>query len=260
MGTVETAPDWVGLRAVLDRLKTLGWTEGITARIDVRWSKSDLGLMRENVQALLALSPDVILCHSNPALAQLRPLAGSTPIVFVMVAVQMLTEIAPQIAYVGVLMHPETNTHLAFWREAEAAAHALRIETHAAGIHTAEEIEQAITTAAARPNRGLVVLPHTVTEVHRDLIIALAARWGLPSMHTFRAHPMAGAPWPPTVLVSLITTGQQQITSTASSRVPNQPTCRCKRQPNSSWSSTSDRQGALTIPNTLLVSADEVIE
>ena len=86
MGTVETAPDAVGLRAMLDRLKTLGWTEGITARIDIRWSKSDLGLMRENAQALLALSPDVILCHSNPALAQLRPLAGNTPIVFVMVA------------------------------------------------------------------------------------------------------------------------------------------------------------------------------
>jgi len=225
MGTVETAPDAVGLRAVLDRLKTLGWAEGVTAHIDIRWSKSDLGLMRENAQALLAVSPDVILCHSNPALAQLRPLAGATPIVFVMVAdpvgsgfvnnlahpggnitgftnfepsmggkwVEMLKEIAPSIAHVGVLMHPETNAHLAFWREAEAAAHALRIEPRAAGIHTAEEIEQAVATVAAQPSGGLVVLPHTVTEVHRDLIIALAARRGLPSMHAFRTHPMAGA-------------------------------------------------------------------
>src|SRR6266851_1667593 len=56
MGTVETAPDERGLRAVLDRLKGLGWTEGATARIDVRWSRSDLALMRENAQALLALS------------------------------------------------------------------------------------------------------------------------------------------------------------------------------------------------------------
>jgi len=225
MGTVETAPDAVGLRAVLDRLKTLGWAEGVTAHIDIRWSKSDLGLMRENAQALLAVSPDVILCHSNPALAQLRPLAGATPIVFVMVAdpvgsgfvnnlahpggnitgftnfepsmggkwLEMLKEIAPSIAHVGVLMHPETNAHLAFWREAEAAAHALRIEPRAAGIHTAEEIEQAVATVAAQPSGGLVVLPHTVTEVHRDLIIALAARRGLPSMHAFRTHPMAGA-------------------------------------------------------------------
>jgi putative tryptophan/tyrosine transport system substrate-binding protein len=225
MGTVETAPDAVGLSAVLDRLEKLGWTEGVTAHIDIRWSKSDLGLMRENAQALMALSPDVILCHSNPALAQLRSIAGRTPIVFVMVAdpvgsgfvnnlahpgdnitgftnfqpamggkwVEMLKEIAPQIAHVGVLMHPETNAHLALWREAEAAAHALRIEPRAAAIHTAEEIEQAVAALAAWPIVGLVVLPHTVTEVHRDLIIALAARFNLPSMHAFRTHPMAGA-------------------------------------------------------------------
>jgi putative tryptophan/tyrosine transport system substrate-binding protein len=225
MGTVETAPDAVGLSAVLDRLKKLGWTEGVTAHIDIRWSKSDLGVMRENAQALMALSPDVILCHSNPALAQLRAVAGRTPIVFVMVAdpvgsgfvnnlahpgdnitgftnfqpsmggkwVDMLKEIAPQIAHVDVLMHPETNAHLALWREAEAAAHVLRIEPRATAIHTAEEIEQAVAAAAARPLAGLVVLPHTVTEVHRDLIIALAARFNLPSMHAFRTHPRAGA-------------------------------------------------------------------
>jgi putative ABC transport system substrate-binding protein len=192
MGSVETAPDAVGLRGVLDRLKTLGWTEGATTRVDIRWSKSDLAVMRENAQALLALSPDIILCHSNPALAQLRPLAGSTPIVFVMVAVpvgsgfvndlahpggnitgftnfepsmggkwvEMLKEMAPQIEHVGVLMHPETSAHLAFWREAKAVALALQIEPRAESIHTTEEIDQAVATVASRPNRGLVVLPH----------------------------------------------------------------------------------------------------
>jgi putative ABC transport system substrate-binding protein len=181
--------------------------------------------MRENSQALLALSPDVILCHSNPALAQLRPLAGRTPIVFVMVAdpvgsgfvnnlarpggnitgftnfepsmggkwVEILKEIAPRITHVGVLMHPETNAHLAFWHEAEAAGRALDIETEAAGIHSAEEIEQRVAMIAARPSGGLVVLPHTMTEVHRDLIIGLAAKSGLPSVHAFRTHPAAGA-------------------------------------------------------------------
>jgi putative ABC transport system substrate-binding protein len=293
MGTVETAPDAVGLRAVLDQLKTLGWTEGVTARVDIRWSKSDLGLMRENAQALLALSPDVILCHSNPALAQLRPLVGSTPIVFVMVAdpvgsgfvnnlahpggnitgftnfepsmggkwVEMLKEIAPQIAHVGVLMHPETNAHLAFWREAEAAAHALRIETHAAGIHTADEIEQAIATVAVRPTGGLVVLPHTVTEVHRDLIIALAARWGLPSMHAFRAHPMAGALASYGVGVAdhfrpVADYIDRILKGAKPADLPVQAPTKFELVINLK---TAKALG-LTVPNTLLVSADEVIE
>src|ERR1700730_11867012 len=90
-------------------------------------------------------------------------------------------------------MHPETNAHLAFWHEAEAAGRALDIETEPAGIHSAEEIEQRVAMIAARPSGGLVVLPHTMTEVHRDLIIGLAAKSGLPSVHAFRTHPAAGA-------------------------------------------------------------------
>jgi hypothetical protein len=55
------------------------------------------------------------------------------------------------------------------------------------------EIEQAVAAAAGRPHGGIVVLPHTITEVHRDLIIVLAARFHLPSMHAFPTHPIAGA-------------------------------------------------------------------
>jgi putative ABC transport system substrate-binding protein len=225
MGTVETAPDALGLKAVLDRLKGLGWADGTTARIEVRWSHSDLTLMRKNADELLAFSPDIILCHSNPALAQLRPAAGNTPIVFVMVAdpvgsgfvqsmarpganmtgfthfepqmggkwMQILKEIAPETARVAVLMHPETAAHVAFWHEAEASAPRLGIDASAAPIHDAAEIQQAVATLARQPHGGLVVLPHTLTEVNRDLIIAAAMGFRLPSISAFPTHPMAGA-------------------------------------------------------------------
>src|SRR5205823_11675295 len=127
-----------------------------------------------------------------PALAQLRPLAGNIPIVFVMVAdpvgsgfvaslarpggnltgftnfepsmggkwVEMLKDLAPSVARVGVLMHPETAAHAAFWREAETAAARLGIEATAAGIHDAAETEQAIAALSDRPlMTGLVALP-----------------------------------------------------------------------------------------------------
>jgi putative tryptophan/tyrosine transport system substrate-binding protein len=225
MGTVETAPDARGLNEVLDQLKGLGWTDGTTARIDVRWSHSDLALMRQNAETLLAAAPDVILCHSNPALAQLKPLAGNTPIVFVMIAdpvgsgfvqsmahpgsnmtgfthfepqmggkwVQMLKEMAPKIVRIAILMHPETAAHVAFAREGEEAGGRLGILASATPVHDAAEIEQAVATLASRPHSGLVILPHTVTEVNRDFIITLAARFGLPSISAFASHPMAGA-------------------------------------------------------------------
>jgi putative ABC transport system substrate-binding protein len=225
MGTHEQSQDDGGLKDVVDRLERLGWKQGLTAKIDVLWSHSDVALMRKNAQALVELSPDVILCHSNPALAQLSPLSGNIPIVFVMVAdpvgsgfvtslahpggnitgfanfepsmgskwVEVLKKIASDIDHIGVIMHPETPAHLAFWHEAEAAAQRLSTKSQALPVHGAAEIEQAITTVASRPGGGLVVLPHTVTEVHRDLIIALAARSSLPSIHAFATHPRNGA-------------------------------------------------------------------
>jgi putative ABC transport system substrate-binding protein len=225
MGTVESAPDAVGLKEVLDRLQGLGWTEGRTAHFDIRWSQSDLTLMRKNAEELMAFAPDVILCHSNPALAQLRPVAGNTPIVFVMVAdpvgsgfvqsmarpggtvtgfthfepqmggkwMQLLKELAPETVRVVVLMHPETAAHVGFWREAAATAEPLGITASAAPVHNAAEIEHAIEPIANGPSSGLLILPHTVTEVDRDLIIAQATRFRLPSISAFPSHPKAGA-------------------------------------------------------------------
>src|SRR5258708_31094431 len=106
--------------------------------------------------------------------------------------VQILRDIAPGIDRVAVLMHPQTAAHLAFWREAEATAQRLGIAPTAAHVHDAAEIEQAVATLASRPHGGLVVLPHTVTEVNRDLIITLAMRHGLPSISAFPSHPTAG--------------------------------------------------------------------
>jgi putative ABC transport system substrate-binding protein len=107
--------------------------------------------------------------------------------------VEILKKIAPAIDHIGVIMHPETTAHRAFWQEAEAAAQQLSTKSHALPVHGAAEIEQAIATLASQPGGGLVVLPHTLTEVHRDLIIALAARSTLPSIHAFPTHPRNGA-------------------------------------------------------------------
>jgi putative ABC transport system substrate-binding protein len=244
--TQEQSQDDAGLKTVLDRLERLGWRQGLTARIDIFWSNSDVALMRKNAQTLVELSPDVILCHSNPALAQLRPLSGNTPIVFVMVAdpvgsgfvtslahpggnitgfanfapsmggkwVETLKKIAPAIDRIGVLLLPDTAAHLAFWPEAEAAAMRLSTESRALPVHSAAELEQAITTFAGQPRGGLVVLPHTLTEVHRDLIIALAARFSLPSIHAFPEHPEMGR-WRRMASMSSTSSVQRQITFTA---------------------------------------------
>jgi putative ABC transport system substrate-binding protein len=106
---------------------------------------------------------------------------------------QLLKELAPKTARVAVLMHPETAAHVAFWREAAATAEPLGVTASAANVHDPAEIEQAIAQLANGPPSGLLILPHTVTEVNRDLIIARATRFRPPSISAFPSHPMAGA-------------------------------------------------------------------
>jgi putative ABC transport system substrate-binding protein len=56
----------------------------------------------------------------------------------------------------------------------------------------AADIERALGAVAPEPNVGLVPLPNNVTSVHRDLIVALAARNRMPAAYPFRRFVTAG--------------------------------------------------------------------
>jgi putative ABC transport system substrate-binding protein len=223
-GSAASGQSPAAYAAFLRRLGQLGWTEGRNIRIDVRWANGDPELMRRYGTELAGYSPDVFLVQSNPALAILRSLAGNTPIIFVHVAdpvgsgfvaslarpsgtitgftnfepamgskwLQTLKQVSPAVTHAVALLHPETAAHGAFWREAEAAAPKVGINVIAAGVHNAEEVERAIMADAGKPNGGLVVYPHTVTEVHLRLIIELADKYRLPAVYPFRFHAEAG--------------------------------------------------------------------
>jgi putative tryptophan/tyrosine transport system substrate-binding protein len=207
------------------RLEELGWAEGRNLHIIVRGWSGDAGAMRSQAEELLASQPEVVVVVSNPALAILKPIAGSVPIVFAMVAdpvgsgfianlahpggnitgftnfepsmggkwLELLKEAAPNITRVLALMHPETPVHTALWQTIKASAATLNMEATASGVHDAAEIERAISDFAAAPNGGVIALPHVVTEVHSDLIIALAKQNRLPSIFAFPNHASAGA-------------------------------------------------------------------
>jgi len=98
-----------------------------------------------------------------------------------------------------------------------AVAPSFGVEATAAGVHDAAEIERAIEAFAREPGGGLMVPPSPQTTLNSDLIIALAARYGLPAIYPFRS---SGAP---------------RRTSIVSSRAKSRPTFRCRRRPNSNW-------------------------
>jgi len=210
--------------AFLQKLRELGWMDGRDIRIDFRWAAGDIGLMKAYAAELAGLKPDVILVMSNPAMAVVQQQTRSLPTVFVAVAdpvgsgfvqslarpggnvtgftnfessmggkwLEVLKEIAPRVARVMVLLHPETRAHMSFWGAAEAAAPSFSVKLTMAGVHDAAEIERAAAAFAREPNGGMIVLPHTVTEVHRMTIIESAARYRLPAVYPFRHFAIEG--------------------------------------------------------------------
>jgi len=209
------------------RLAELGWMEGRNVRFEARAWDGDTANMRQQANELVAMNPDVIVALSNPAVAILKPVSGSLPIVFGMVAdpagsgfienlarpggnitgftnfepsmggkwLEVLKEAAPATTRVLVLMHPETTAHKEFLAAIErSAAGPPKVDVIAGGIHNSNEVERAVADFAANGSGGgIIALPHAITEVNRDLIIQRASAHLMPSIFAFEAHAYAGA-------------------------------------------------------------------
>lgn len=210
----ESQPRFTAFRRELQKL---GWTEDRNLQIEYRWA---VGVDRMTIYAaeLVGGAPDVVLVQSNPALAAVQRLTRTIPVVFVNVAdpvgshfienlakpggnitgftifessmggkwLEILKEIAPGVKRGAVLLHPETPAHRAFLNTVQIAATSLGMTIAEAGVHNASEIERAIKTFASEPDGALVVLPHPVTTVNREIIIDQAARNRLPAVYAFR--------------------------------------------------------------------------
>jgi putative ABC transport system substrate-binding protein len=225
MGSEQSDPDsQVRLAAFRQVLRQLGWIEGRNIRIDERWGAGNPETLRTYVAELVASAPDAVLAHTPPVVAAVKRETRTVPIVFVMVPapveislvaslarpganitgfthfeltmagkwLEALKEISPRVRRVAFLLHPEHPAWAGYMRTVKDAASSFDVEVIPAGIRDAGEIEHVIDSFAREPNGGLFVLPDIVTYVHRELIIALAARHRLPAIYPFRYFPAAG--------------------------------------------------------------------
>ena len=214
MGVAEDALNKANIAALLARLDELGWKDGHNLRTDVRWWAGGPEQMQSVVADMLSSSPDVAIAATNLALAVLKPVAGNVPVVFLGVGdpvgsgfvaslahpggnitgcatydgpmggrwLDVLKQTAPHLTRILTILHPETPIHQAFWHSIQDAAPHFGVEVTPGGVHDGSEIENAITAFAVKENSGLIVLPHAVTNVNRDLIVALALRHSLPAI------------------------------------------------------------------------------
>jgi putative tryptophan/tyrosine transport system substrate-binding protein len=104
----------------------------------------------------------------------------------------MLKEIAPRLERVAAIGNPKTTPYDYFLRSAQATVSSLAIEIVPSPIESATDIERVIESFARVPNGGLLTLPDSTNIAHRDLLIALAARYRLPAVYFARLFAAGG--------------------------------------------------------------------
>jgi ABC-type uncharacterized transport system substrate-binding protein len=210
--------------AFVQGLQQLGWSEGRNIRIEHRRTAGDADLARKYAAELVALAPDVILTTGSAGLIPLLQVTRTIPIVFTIVPdpvgagfvdtlarpggnatgfsqfeyslsskwLELLKEVAPGVTRVAVLREPGLTAAIAQFAALQAVAPSLRMELVPLNMREAGDVERTLAAFARSSTDGLIVTSGPLTAVHRDLIIAAAARHKLPAVYVTRYMATSG--------------------------------------------------------------------
>ena len=199
-------------------LQELGWNKDQNIQLDYRWPGPTPDPLRADAAELVRLSPDVLLAGATPAVVALQHETRSIPIVFAVVAdpvgqgfvtslarpggnttgfgafdfsmggkwVQAIKEIAPSVTQIGVIFNPETAPYYgSFLPFIETAARALGVKLIITPIHDSDRIARTLEQLAEESNAGVIVIPSALFALAREVIITTNARVRLPTVYPF---------------------------------------------------------------------------
>jgi putative ABC transport system substrate-binding protein len=278
--------------AFTQALAGVGWTDGRNVRIDLRSDGGDVNRTRALAQELIGLQPDIIVANGNQGTAAVQRETGTIPIVFVSggdpVAngivprldrpggnttgfagseakggkdLELLSEIAPRLKRAAIMFHPDFPSGSVDMPSFEAAARSLKVEPIIAPVHSDAEIETAIIALGREPGGGLDVPGDGFTIAHRASIISAAARNSIPAVYTFSYFARDGGllsygPDPVDIWRRAATYVDRILRGEKPGDLPVQLPTKFEMVVNLK---TAKALG-LTVPQSLLLRADEVIE
>jgi putative ABC transport system substrate-binding protein len=294
MSLAADDPRWKALLAGLrDGLARLGWIEGRTIHIDYRFAGGNPDQFSVLAKELIALHPEVIFAQSTPVTAALQRETRAIAIVFVEVSdpigsgfiaslahpggnltgiiqyepgiagkwLAMLKEIAPNLARVALLANPKGTAYEYFLRNATAAASSLGIEIISSSVDNVADIEQSISSLARQDNGGLLCPPETFITAHRDLVIALAAKHRLPAVYAWRYFVTDGGLMSYGIdLVDVYQQSASYIDRILRGANPADLPVQTPTKYETALNLKTAKALGLSVPASLLVRADEVIE
>jgi putative tryptophan/tyrosine transport system substrate-binding protein len=210
------------LAAFHQGLQELGWNVGRNVRIDTRWTEDNADRSAKYAAELLGLMPDIILASGTIAVTALQHINRTLPIVFAAVAdpvgagiveslahpgsnatgfmlyeynlsakyLELLKEIAPRLTRVAIIRNAANPAGVALFGALQNAAQSLGVAASPINVRDAREIERSVEAFARSPNGGLVVTQ--TANFYRDLIITAAARHKLPAVYGLRYDAIGG--------------------------------------------------------------------
>ena len=206
-------------------LRERGWIKGRNVAIEYRYSEGIPERLPDLAAELTRLRPDVIVAHTNQAIAAAKGAATTIPIVMVIAVdpvgaglvvslarpggnltgltfdvsdaiwgkrLELLKEAAPGITRLAVLWNPAYTPNRHRWQAVEEAAGKLGVALVSVELQAGGDIESRFALMAKERVRGLFVLGDPVLFGLRRQIADLALRHRLPSVSPYREGADAG--------------------------------------------------------------------
>ena len=222
--SVDDTQGQADVAAFLQGLQQLGWTEGRNVHIETRWGGGNPADLRKYAAGLVAFAPDVILAGGAASVGPLIEATRTVPIVFAIVPdpvgagyveslarpggnatgfmmfeynlsgkwLELLKEIAPSVTRAAILRDTSIAAGIGQFAIIQSVAPSVGVDVTPIDLRDASEIERAVAAFAQSANGCLVLTASPLSAVHRDLIIALAARYKLPAVYDNRLFVAAG--------------------------------------------------------------------
>ncbi len=196
-------------------LRALGWIEGQNVTIEYRFAEGNPDRYPALIAELVQAKVDVIMLSGSQAIRAAQGVTSTVPIVFVVLVdpvaagfvqslarpggnmtglasqfeeliakqLQLLKEAVPNLARVALLHHPDSGRVLT---AAETAARSLGLTVRTINVAGVAEFEDAFKLARIERAGAIHVLPSPIFTVQRARLIELAAKYRLPACYEFR--------------------------------------------------------------------------
>ena len=280
-------------KAFTDGLRDHGWIEGKNIAVEYRWEGTGKSTLDALAAELARLPLSVVFAVDTPAALAMKRARTTLPIVFATVSepvapglvaslarpgsnftglttinrelmskrLELLKEAIPGLARVGHLANPGYAVHQAQVTEMEAAARALGLTLHLAEVRAPAEFAGAFARMAAAQVGAFIVQQDALFVSNRPLILDLATQRRLPGMYVFSLYSRSGG------LMSYGAKAEDLyrraagyvdriLKGTKPSEIPIERPTKFELIINL----TTAKALGLTIPQSLLLRADQVIE